>query len=82
MAKVLSQIPELKKLSDVLTKWEDEGKKPHGTTASDMNALVYVFNDLFRYKKAMFIQAALVDVLKKCGIAVTTYGIGYMAERQ
>lgn len=81
MAKTLSQMPELRKVSDILTKWEEEGKKPKGASPADMEALLYVFNDLFRYKKALFIQGALVDILGKCGIIIKPHGIGYMAER-
>lgn len=82
MAKTLSQMPEMKKLCAIVSKWEDEGIKPRDVSPADMKALLYVFNDLFRYKKALFIQGALVKILKNCGIQVLPHGIGYMASRQ
>lgn len=82
MGRTLSQIPEMIKLDNVLKDWEDRGIKPKNTTQSDMIALQSVFMDLFRYKKAMFIQGALVKILKNCGIQVQPHGIGYMASRQ
>ena len=65
MAKTLSQMPEMKKLCTIVSKWEDEGIKPRNVSPADMKALLYVFNDLFRYKKALFIQGALVKILEK-----------------